>query len=141
MSAKRSGKPVLLSGGNPQIPKGDGDEVVQRYIAAMPEWKQDVGKRLDRLIVDAVPDVEKAVRWNSPFYGVRDNGWFASFHVFGRYVKLTFFNGTSLKPMPPGGTARSGDTRWVDIYETDGPDDEQLRGWIRQSASLPGWKP
>ena len=145
MPAKRSRKPakavakkvVLLSGGNPQIAKADGDEPVQRYIAAMPEWKSDVGRRLDDLIVRTVPNVRKAVRWNSPWYGVEGQGWFASFHVFTRYVKVTFLNGASLRPEPPG-SGKDPDARWVDIYE-DELDEEQMAEWVRQSAALPGW--
>jgi hypothetical protein len=131
---------VLLSGGNPQIAKGDGDGPVQAYIAAMPDWKQDIGRRLDALIGSAVPSVEKAVRWNSPFYGVEGRGWFISFHVFTRYVKVTFFRGTSLKPVPPGGTAKSGDARWIDIHEGEF-DEGQMTAWVRQAAKLPGWIP
>ena len=127
----------LLSGGNPQIPKGDGDGPVQAYIAAMPEWKQDVGRRLDNLIVREVPDVNKAVRWNSPWYGVEGMGWFASTHVFTRYVKVTFLNGASLKPVPPG-SGKDPDSRWVDIYEGE-LDEEQIAEWVRQAAALPGW--
>ena len=133
------GKPVkLLSGGNPQIPKGDGDAPVQAYIAAMPGWKSDFGKRLDELIAGNVPDVRKAVKWNSPFYGVEGQGWFLSFHVFSRYVKVTFFQGMSLQPLPPGGTEKSGDARWVDIYE-NAFDEEQMVAWVKQAAALPGW--
>ncbi|MCB4767199.1 DUF1801 domain-containing protein [Ancylobacter sp. Lp-2] len=147
--ASRSATPVrpgaatapLLSGGNPQIPKGDGDAPVQAYIAAMPGWTQALGRRLDALIVEAVPGVRKAVRWNSPFYGVEGQGWFLSFHVFTRYVKVSFFDGLSLTPVPPGGTPRGGQVRWIDICE-DGPRDEaQLADWIRQAAALPGWTP
>ena len=130
-------KPVLLSGGNPQIAKADGDAPVQAYIAAMPGWKSDLGRRLDELIVNTVPDVRKAVRWNSPFYGVEGQGWFLSYHVFTRYVKVTFFNGASLQPVPPG-AGKDKDSRWLDIYE-DGFDAEQLTEWIRQAAALPGW--
>lgn len=135
------GKTVLLSGGNPQIAKGDGDAPVQAYIAAMPGWKSDLGRRLDALIVETVPDVEKAVRWNSPFYAYPGKGWFVSFHVLTRYVKVTFLDGLSLDPMPPGGTAKSGESRWLDIYEDDALDTEQLVSWFRQAAELPGWKP
>ena len=127
----------LLSGCNPQIPKGDGDALVQAYISAMPEWKQDVGRRLDGLIVREVPDVKKAVRWNSPWYGVEGMGWFASFHVFTRYVKATFLNGASLDPVPPGG-GKDPDARWVDVYEGEF-DEEQMAAWVRQSSALPGW--
>ena len=135
---KASGKVVLLSGGNPQIPKGDGDAPVQAYIAAMPGWKREIGRRLDALIVHNVPDVRKAVRWNSPFYGIQDNGWFASYHVFTRYVKVTFFEGKSLQPVPPG-VGKDKDSRWVDIYEGKF-DEKQMVTWILQAAALPGWR-
>jgi hypothetical protein len=134
-------KPVLLSGGNPQIAKADGDAPVQAYIAAMPGWKSDLGKRLDALIVRNVPDVRKAVRWNSPFYGIEGQGWFLSFHVFTHYVKVTFFSGTSLRPIPPGGTERSKEVRWIDIRENDGLDEAQMADWVKQAAALPGWIP
>jgi hypothetical protein len=129
---------VLLSGGNPQIAKADGDAPVQAYIAAMPGWKRDLGRRLDALIVRTVPDVRKAVKWNSPFYGIEGQGWFMSFHVFTRYVKVTFFRGTSLQPVPPGGTAK--DARWIDIHEDD-LDEAQMAAWVKQAAALPGWVP
>jgi hypothetical protein len=132
---------VLLSGGNPQIAKADGDAPVQAYIAAMPGWKSDLGRRLDALIVRTVPDVRKAVRWNSPFYGSEGGGWFLSFHVLTKYVKVTFFDGLSLDPIPPGGTEKSGKGRWIDIYEDDGLDEEQMTAWVKQAAALPGWKP
>ena len=131
------GKVRLLSGGNPQIAKGDGDAPVQAYIAAMPEWKSDVGRRLDDLIVRTVPEVRKAVRWNSPWYGIESQGWFASYHVFTRYIKVTFLNGASLQPEPPG-SGKDPDSRWVDIYEGE-LDEEQMADWVRQSAALPGW--
>ena len=130
---------VLLSGGNPQIAKADGDAPVQAYIAVMPGWKSDLGKRLDALIVRNVPDVRKAVRWNSPFYGIEGQGWFLSFHVLTRYVKVTFFAGTSLRPVPPGGTPKSKDARWIDIYEDDQLDEAQMATWVKQAAALPGW--
>ena len=136
--AEQSGaKPVLLSGGNPQIAKGDGDAPVQAYIAAMPEWKSDVGRRLDALIVRNAPDVRKAVRWNSPFYGIDGQGWFLSYHVFTRYVRVTFFQGELLQPVPPG-AGKDKDSRWIDIYEGKF-DEEQLTVWIRQAAAMPGW--
>lgn len=148
MASKASGKsreavvaegPVLLSGGNPQIPKGDGDAPVQAYIAAMPEWKRDIGIALDALIVAAVPGVRKAVRWNSPFYGVEGQGWFLSYHVFTRYVKVTFFKGSSLDPLPPGASkGKDKDSRWIDIHE-DGLDEAQMTRWVQQAAKLPGW--
>ena len=130
--------PALLAGGNPQIPKGDGDAPVQAYVAAMPGWKRDLGARLDALIVRTVPDVRKAVRWNSPFYGVEGQGWFLSFHVFTHYVKVTFFRGAALRPIPPGGTPKSKDARWIDVRE-DGLDEAQMADWVRQAAGLPGW--
>ena len=130
---------VLLSGGNPQIAKADGDAPVQAYIAAMPGWKSELGRRLDALIVRNVPQVKKAVRWNSPFYGVDGQGWFLSFHVFTRYVKVTFFKGSSLSPVPSGGTAKSGDARWIDIHEHEPLHEKQWVRWIKQAASMPGW--
>ncbi|WP_457154976.1 DUF1801 domain-containing protein [Mesorhizobium sp. P5_C1] len=133
--------PVLLSGGNPQIAKGDGDAPVQAYIAAMPGWKRGLGERLDALIVRNVPDVRKAVRWNSPFYGIEGQGWFVTFHVLTRYVKVTFFSGMSLRPVPPGGTAKSKDARWIDIREGDAFDEAQMAEWVKQAAALPGWIP
>jgi hypothetical protein len=129
-------KPRMLAGGNPQIAKGDGDGPVQAYLAAIPGWKRDLGRRLDALIVATVPGVRKAVKWNSPFYGVEGQGWFLSFHVFTRYVKVTFFKGTSLNPPPAGGSAK--EARWIDIHE--GEDVEaRLTDWIRQAAAIPGW--
>ncbi|MCX7868697.1 MAG: DUF1801 domain-containing protein [Terrimicrobiaceae bacterium] len=138
---KRSEAPAvpLLSGGNPRIAKGDGEEPVRAYIAAMPGWKSAVGRKLDRLITRLVPEVVKAVRWNSPFYGVPGRGWFLAFHVFTRFVRVTFFSGAALEPKPPGGTPKSGQARWVDIHEGDAPDGELMAGWVRQAASLPGW--
>jgi hypothetical protein len=130
--------PKLLAGGNPQIAKADGDAPVRAYLAAVPGWKRDVGKRLDALVVRTVPNVRKAVKWNSPFYGVEGRGWFLSFHVFTRYVKVTFFRGTSLKPPPPGGTGK--DARWIDVHEDD-LDEAQMEAWVKQAAKLPGWAP
>ena len=140
-TAKKKGssgaaKPALLAGGNPQIAKADGDAPVQAYIAAMPGWKRDVGRRLDALIVRNVPGVRKAVRWNSPFYGIEGQGWFLGFHVFTHYVKVTFFRGTSLRPVPPGGTSK--DARWIDVHEDD-LDEAQMAAWVKQAAALPGW--
>lgn len=132
---------VLLSGGNPQIAKADGDAPVQAYIAAMPGWKSALGKQLDELIVRVVPDVRKAVKWNSPFYGSTGDGWFLSFHVLTKYVKVTFFDGTSLKPEPPGFTPKSKETRWLDIYENQPLDEKQMESWVMQASKLPGWKP
>ena len=131
---------VLLSGGNPRIAKGDGDAPVQAYIAAMPGWKRDVGRRLDALIVRNVPNVRKAVKWNSPFYGVEGQGWFLSFHVFTHYVKVGFFRGTSLRPVPPGASKQE-EARYLDIHEDDLFDEAQMATWIRQAATLPGWVP
>jgi len=130
--------PTLLSGGNPQIAKGDGDAPVQAYIAAMPDWKSDVGRRLDVLITRIVPRVRKAVKWNSPFYGIDGQGWFLSFHCFTRYVKVTFFNGGSLSPLPPG-ESKSKAVRHLDIHEGDQFDEAQFATWIRQASEIPGW--
>jgi hypothetical protein len=131
-------EPRLLAGGNPQIAKGDGDVPVQAYIAAMPGWKQDVGRRLDALIVRAVPGVRKAVKWNSPFYGIESEGWFLNFHCFTKYVKVAFFRGTSLRPVPPG-ESKSDDVRYLDIHEHDELDEAQLVDWVKQASRLPGW--
>jgi hypothetical protein len=138
-SAKSSArKPVLLAGGNPQIAKADGDAPVQAYIAAMPGWKRDVGRRLDALIVRTVPGVRKAVKWNSPFYGVEGQGWFLNFHCFTKYVKVAFFRGASLRPVPPG-QSKHEEVRYLDIRESDKIDEKQLATWIEQAASIPGW--
>lgn len=135
---KKPAKPVLLSGGNPQIAKADGDAPVQAYIAAMPGWKRDVGRRLDALVVRAVPGVQKAVKWNSPFYGMAGQGWFLSFHCFTRYVKVTFFRGAALKPVPPG-ESKHKDVRYLDIHEDDQVDEARLAAWAKQASRLPGW--
>ena len=137
-AAKRGdAKPTLLSGGNPQIAKGDGDAPVQAYIAAMPGWKRDVGHQLDMLIVRTVPGLRKAVKWNSPFYGVEDQGgWFLSFHCFTKYVKVTFFRGTSLRPLPSG-ESKHKEVRYLDIHEDD-LDETQLLDWVKQASRLPG---
>lgn len=131
------GEVRLLSGGNPQIGKADGESPVQAYIAAMPEWKSDVGRRLDDLIVRNAPGVRKAVRWNSPWYGIEGKSWFLSYHVFTRYVKVTFLNGALLDPQPPG-SGKDPDSRWIDVYEGE-LNEEQMAEWVRQSAALPGW--
>ena len=132
-------KPVkLLSGGNPQIAKGEGDAPVQAYIAGMPGWKRNVGRQLDALIMRTVPNVRKAVKWNSPFYGIEGQGWFLSIHVFTRYVKVAFFNGTSLRPLPPG-PSKSKSTRYLDIHEGDKLDEAQMANWVRQASALPGF--
>lgn len=133
-------KPVLLSGGNPQIAKGDGDGPVQAYIAAMPGWKRAVGEQLDALVVRTVPQVLKAVKWNSPFYGVEGKGWFLSYHCFNKYIKLAFFRGASLTPLPPV-DAKDANTRYFHIHEGDELDVDLLAGWLRQAAELPGWIP
>jgi hypothetical protein len=129
---------VLLSGGNPQIPKGDGDAPVQAYIAAMPGWKRDAGRQLDALIVRTVPEVRKAVKWNSPFYGVEGQGWFLSFHCFTKYIKVTFFRGTSLRPLPPV-ESKDPHARYFHIHEGEQIDEKLVTGWIRQASRLPGW--
>ncbi|TPN12890.1 DUF1801 domain-containing protein [Mesorhizobium sp. B2-1-3] len=127
----------MLSGGNPQIAKGEGNAPVQAYIAAMPDWKSEVGGRLDALIERAVPDVRKAVKWNSPFYGVEGEGWFLSFHCFTKYIKVAFFRGMSLDPVPPG-QSKSKDTRYLDIHEDDQFDEAQFTEWVKQASRLPG---
>lgn len=137
---KADTKPVLLSGGNPQIAKGDGDASVQAYIAAMPGWKSKMGRRLDALIVRTVPDVRKAVKWNSPLYGVDGQGWFLSLHCFTKYIKVAFFRGTALDPVPPV-ESKDKNTRYFHIYETDQLDEELLASWSRQASELPGWIP
>lgn len=130
-------KPKLLSGGNPQIPKGYGEGPVRDYIAAMPDWKHAVGKRLDQLIVDAVPNVEKAVKWNTPFYGVEKDRWFTSFHCMTRYIKITFFDGADLDPPPPE-TSKYPQVRYLHIGATGAFDETQFTDWIKQAAKLPG---
>jgi hypothetical protein len=131
--------PVLLSGGNPRITKADGDAPVRAYIAAMPGWKRKLGERLDALVVQAVPDVRKAVKWNSPFYGSQDGGWFLSFHCFAHSVKVTFFNGTLLHPLPPGESKQAG-IRYLDVREGDELNDSRFSAWAAQASKLPGWK-
>jgi hypothetical protein len=138
--SRKLAKPVLLAGGNPQIAKGDGDASVQAYIAAMPGWKRDAGRRLDALIVRTVPDVRKAVKWNSPFYGIEGQGWFLNFHCFTKYLKVTLFRGTSLRPPSPG-ESKHKKVRYLDIHEDDQLDEELVASWIRQASELPGWVP
>ena len=130
------GEVVLLSGGNPQIAKGYGDTVVQAYIAAMPGWKSDVGRHLDTIIERTVPGVGKAVKWNSPFYGIEGHGWFLSFHCFTKYIKVTFLRGTSLRPLPPG-ESKHKEVRYLDIYE-DQLDEAQFAAWVKEASRLPG---
>lgn len=137
MAGEKSEKPVLLSGGNPQIAKGYGDGPIKAYIAAMPGWKSDVGRKLDALVEKTVPNVDKAVKWNSPFYGIEGEGWFLSYHCFAKYIKLTFFRGTSLDPVPPV-ASKTPETRYFHIHENDEFDEAQLAGWIRQASQLPG---
>lgn len=137
MTKNRKPDVKLLSGGNPQIPKGDGDEPVQAYLDAMPDWKGDIGRHLDDLVRDIVPDARKAVRWNSPFYGIEGNGWFLSFHCFAKYVKVTWLNGAELEPPPPE-TSKWERVRYSNLRADDELDDDQLRTWIRQAADLPG---
>ncbi len=135
---KSSAKPKLLSGCNPQIAKADGDAPVQAYIAAVPGWKRDVARRVDASITRAVPGVRKAVKWNSPFYGVEDQGWFLSFHCFAKYVKVAFFRGSLLRPLPPGASKQK-DVRYLDIHEGEAIDESQLARWVKQASLLPGW--
>ena len=129
-------KPRLLAGGNPQIPKADGEAPVQAYIAAIPGWQREIAQALDELITQTVPGVHKGVRWNSAMYGIKGQGWFVSFHIFTNFVKLTFFKGTSLTPEPPGGTAQ--EARWINIEEGT-LDPVQMVTWVRQAAAIPGW--
>ena len=139
VAAKRvTGKPTLLSGGNPQIAKGDGDAPVAAYIAAMSGWKREVGRWLDALIVRNVPNMRKAVKWNSPFYGVEGQGWFLNLHCFTKYIKVAFFRGKSLQPVPPG-ESKHKEVRYVDLHEDDPLDEEQMATWVKQAAALPGW--
>ncbi|OAP39127.1 histidine kinase [Sinorhizobium glycinis] len=133
-------KPALLSGGNPQIAKADGDAPVQAYIAAMPGWKSEVGRRLDALIVRTVPEVRKAVKWNSPFYGIEGQGWFLSFHCFTKYIKVAFFRGASLSPVPPV-ESKDKDVRYFHIFEGDQMDEKLVASWVEQASKLPGWIP
>jgi hypothetical protein len=135
--SRKAAKPALLAGGNPQIAKADGGAPVQAYIAAMPGWKREVGRRLDALIVRTVPNVRKAVKWNSPFYGIDGQGWMLSFHCFTRYVKVAFFRGTSLHPRPPAASKHK-DVRYLDIHEDDELDEAQLAAWVKQASQLPG---
>jgi hypothetical protein len=134
----KTAKPRLLAGGNPQIAKADGDAPVQAYIAAIPDWKRDVGRRIDALVTRTVPGLRKAVRWNSPFYGVEGQGWFLAFHCFTNHVKVTFFRGTSLRPLPPG-ESRQEDVRYLDIREADSLDEVRFAAWVKQASELPGW--
>jgi hypothetical protein len=134
---KKASAPKLLSGGNPQIPKGEGDGPVQDYIAAMPGWKRELGQRLDALIEHTVPDVHKAVKWNQPFYGADDEGWFMAFRCYTKYVQLQFFRGTSLDPPPPK-ASKHDEVRYLDVYEDDELDERRLRSWVRQASELPG---
>ena len=136
----KAAKPAPLAGGNPQIAEADGDGAVQAYIDAMPGWKNDFGRRLDALIVRSVPHVRKAVKWNSPFYGIEGQGWFLSYRCFTKYVKVTFFEGGSLVPVPPG-ESKHKDVRYLDIREGDTFDEELVASWIRQASELPGWVP
>src|SRR5262245_34047604 len=138
--SRKAARPTLLAGGNPQIAKGYGAAAVQAYIAAMPGWKRDVGRHLDALIVRTVPGVHKAVKWNSPFYGIADQGWLLNFHCFTNYVKVAFFRGASLRPLPPGASKHT-DVRYLDIRQDDALDEAQMATWIRQAAALPGWVP
>jgi len=138
MSGKAPRKPKLLSGGNPQIAKADGDEPVQAYIDAMPGWKSDAGRQLDAIITRAVPSVKKAVRWNSPFYGIEGEGWILGVHCFAKYIKVAFFQGASLDPIPPV-ASKDKNARYFHIHEGDVLDEVQLRKWVKQASKLPGW--
>jgi hypothetical protein len=135
---RKRAKAAVLSGGNPRIAKAEGDAPVRAYIARTPGWKRDLGKRLDALIVRTVPGVRKAVKWNSPFYGLEGQGWFLGFHVFTHYVKVAFFRGASLRPLPPG-ASKGKDTRYIDIRQGDELDEAQMADWVKQAAQLPGF--
>ena len=135
---RKVANPALLGGGNPQIAKADGDAPVQAYIAAIPGWKRNVGRHLDELIGRTVPSVRKAVRWNSPFYGIEGNGWFLNFHCFTNYIKVAFFRGASLRPVPPG-KSKHKDVRYLDIHEGDQLDEAQVAAWVKQASQLPSW--
>jgi hypothetical protein len=139
-ASRAAARPKLLSGGNPQVAKADGDAPVQAYIAAIPGWKRDAARRLDALVVRTVPGLRKAVKWNSPFYGVEGQGWFLSFHCFTHYVKVTFFMGSSLRPAPPVGS-RDPNVRYFHLNEGDELDETLVAGWMRQASKLPGWSP
>jgi hypothetical protein len=134
---KAAARPKLLSGGNPQIAKGEGDAPVQAYISAMPGWKRDIGRRLDALISRTVPGVHKAVKWNSPFYGIEGQGWFLNYHCYTKYIKVAFFRGKSLRPVPPG-ESKHQDVRYLDIREDEPLDEAQLAAWVKQASELPG---
>ena len=136
IKSTKAAKPALLAGGNPQIAKDYGDAPVQAYIRALPAWKRDVGRRLDALIVRTVPGVRKAVKWNSPFYGIDGQGWFLSFHCFTKYVKVAFFRGTSLSPLPPG-ESKQKNVRYLDIHESDQLNEAHLAAWVKQASQLP----
>jgi hypothetical protein len=139
-SARGTAKPRLLSGDNPQIAKGDGDGPVQAYIAAIPGWKQEAARHFDALVTRTVPGVKKAVKWNSPFYGVEGQGWFLAFHCFTKYIKVTFLRGTALRPLPPV-ESKDKDTRYLHIYENEKLDQKLVTSWLRQASKLPGWIP
>jgi hypothetical protein len=138
VAKKKAAKPRLLAGGNPQIAKGDGDAPVQAYIKAIPGWRQDVARRLDAIITRTLPDVRKAVKWNSPFYGVEGKGWFLSYHCFTKYIKVGFFKGAALKPLPPG-ESKQKDVRYLDIREGEPLDEAQFAKWVKQASKIPGW--
>ena len=137
---ERRGEAHAARRGNPRIAKADGDAPVQAWIAGLPDWKRGVGRQVDALVVQAAPDVLKAVKWNSPFYGREGNGWFLSMHAYTKYVKVAFFRGASLRPMPPGESARP-DVRYLDVHAFDAIDEAQFVAWVRQAAALPGWRP
>ncbi|WP_374469136.1 DUF1801 domain-containing protein [Phenylobacterium sp.] len=132
-------QPALLAGGNPQIPKGHGEAPVQAYIAAMPGWKADVGRRIDAIVSRTVPEVRKAVKWNSPLYGLDGKTWFLSFHCFDRYVKVAFFRGAALEPVPPE-PSKTPSTRYLHVREGEALDEAQFADWVRQASRLPGEK-
>ena len=131
-------KPKLLSGGNPQIAKADGDTPVQAYIQAVPGWKRDVVRQLDEIVTGTIPGVRKAVKWNSPFYGIPGNGWFLSIHCFTAFVRVGFFKGAALRPLPPG-ESKQPDVRYLDLREDDPLAKAPFVKWVKQASRLPGW--
>ncbi|GAA5072879.1 DUF1801 domain-containing protein [Lysobacter panacisoli] len=136
-AAAKTATPKLLSGGNPQIPKGYGEAPIRAYIAAMPGWKRDIGERIDALVTHAVPGVHKAIKWNSPMYGMEDDVWFLSLHCFDRYIKVAFFRGASLRPVPPE-ASKTKETRYLHIHQDEPFDEARFTDWVKQASRLPG---
>jgi hypothetical protein len=135
----RPHQPKLLSGGNPQIPKGYGDAPVRAWLAALPAWKKAAARKLDSLVTRSVPGVGKAVKYNSPLYGIDGRTWFLSLHAFDRYIKVTFFRGTQLDPVPPV-ASKMPRVRYFHLHETDSLPADLFASWVKQAAMLPGEK-